>query len=73
MTHYKNAVVGLLLDAAACITLFFITGLKHEHSYLKHQDAQRYEWDTSLLDIVVLSVVRMTVGVWLWDRVRKPS
>jgi hypothetical protein len=71
MKHlYQRAVTVLLLDAAICITLFFVTGVKHETEYLNNETFVHYDWDTSLLDVVILAALRLTIGATIWELIR---
>eukprot|EP00730_Choanoeca_flexa_P006959 TRINITY_DN12253_c0_g1_i1.p1 TRINITY_DN12253_c0_g1~~TRINITY_DN12253_c0_g1_i1.p1 ORF type:complete len:792 (+),score=209.57 TRINITY_DN12253_c0_g1_i1:96-2471(+) len=70
---YRRAVFTLLLDASVCLTLFFVTGVKHESTYLNSEDFEHFSWDESLLDIAILAGVRLIVGFALWERVRERS
>lgn len=65
----KSARIGIgtaLLDALACTALFFAAGAAAESAFLHQQDAPRYEWDTSLLDVIVVAAVRAAVSAACW-------
>lgn len=68
--QYRRAVTLLLLDAAVGLTLFFVTGVKHETTYLNDESFAHFDWDTSLLDVVILTCVRLTLGFLIWETIR---
>ena len=49
-------------DVLLSILLFFLIGVKQESQFL-HSDVEHATWDTTLLDILIVNVVR---GSLLW-------
>eukprot|EP00045_Choanoeca_perplexa_P011532 m.122911 g.122911 ORF g.122911 m.122911 type:complete len:772 (+) comp15664_c0_seq1:104-2419(+) len=74
MKHlFQRAVTVLLLDCSIVLTLFFVTGVKHETDYLNEQTFTHYDWDTSLLDVVILAAFRLVISVSIWELIRQKS
>ena len=59
----------LTLDILGSLLVFFLTGLGHESGYL-HAQADSVRWDDALIDMVVLSAVRVSIYWILFDAIK---
>eukprot|EP00042_Codosiga_hollandica_P045316 m.458456 g.458456 ORF g.458456 m.458456 type:complete len:772 (-) comp56992_c0_seq3:126-2441(-) len=55
-----------LADIGGSILLFFMIGIYHEHFYLS-QETDTFQWDDSLIDMLVLGVLRGLLSYFLVD------
>eukprot|EP00043_Microstomoeca_roanoka_P012782 m.124284 g.124284 ORF g.124284 m.124284 type:complete len:815 (-) comp15590_c0_seq2:410-2854(-) len=59
------ALLAAFADLCSAITLFFVCGYAHESDYL-HNLTRTYTWDSSLIDVLAVALLRSVVVTAVW-------